>query len=128
MTSSGSQADVSRVSGSRSLRFSPQVVLVHLQQALWGVAVTMCVCCSWCGANQLAKVTLRRLNAPLTITWFSTSWNCLLFPLYYLGHLCCSAERQSPRQRFRYRVFLSGVCHSSGILLGHTLNRKIKDI
>ncbi|XP_031438490.2 putative thiamine transporter SLC35F3a [Clupea harengus] len=101
MTSSGSQADVSRVSGSRRLRFSPQVVLVHLQQALWGVAVTMCVCCSWCGANQLAKVTLRRLNAPLTITWFSTSWNCLLFPLYYLGHLCCSAERQSPRQRFR---------------------------
>ncbi|XP_063073003.1 solute carrier family 35 member F3-like [Engraulis encrasicolus] len=106
ITSSGSQADVSRATsrgGSRGqrLRCCLRVVVVHLQQALWGVAVTLCVCWSWCGSNQLAKQTLRRLNAPLTITWFSTSWNCLLFPLYYLGHLCCSAERQSPRQRFR---------------------------
>ncbi|XP_062374784.1 putative thiamine transporter SLC35F3a [Sardina pilchardus] len=101
MTSSGSQADVSKASRSRRLRCYTQIVMVHLQQALWGVAVTMCVCWSWCGSTQLAKVTLRRLNAPLTITWFSTSWNCLLFPLYYLGYLCCSAERQGPRQRFR---------------------------
>ncbi|KAL2102248.1 hypothetical protein ACEWY4_001416 [Coilia grayii] len=101
MTSSGSQADVSRASRGRRVRCYLRLIVVHLQQALWGVAVTMCVCWSWCGSTQLAKETLRRLNAPLTITWFSTSWNCILFPLYYLGHLCWSTERQSPRQRFR---------------------------
>ncbi|MCI4384360.1 hypothetical protein PGIGA_G00037760 [Pangasianodon gigas] len=75
--------------------------VAHLRQALWGVTVVLCVCSSWTGSTQLAKLTLRQLNVPFTLTWFSTSWNCLLFPLYYLGHLCWSKDRQGVRQRFR---------------------------
>ncbi|XP_039520965.1 putative thiamine transporter SLC35F3a isoform X2 [Pimephales promelas] len=74
---------------------------VLLRKALWGVAMVICICASWTGCTQLAKVTIRRLNVPFTLTWFSTSWNCAIFPLYYLGHLCCSKDRQSPKQRFR---------------------------
>lgn len=76
--------------------------LAHLRQALWGFTVVLCVCLSWTGSTQLAKLTLRQLNVPFTLTWFSTSWNCILFPLYYLAHLCWSKERQSIRQRFRW--------------------------
>lgn len=82
---------------------------VHLRRALWGVAVLICICVSWTGCTQLAKVTIRRLNVPFTLTWFSTSWNCAIFPLYYLGHLCCSKDRQTPRQHFRW----DGLCFLS---------------
>lgn len=75
---------------------------VLLRRALWGVAMVICICASWTGCTQLAKITIRRLNVPFTLTWFSTSWNCAIFPLYYLGHLCCSKDRQSPKQRFRW--------------------------
>ncbi|KAM9462620.1 putative thiamine transporter SLC35F3a [Clarias gariepinus] len=75
--------------------------VAHLRQALWGVTVVLCVCFSWTGSTQLAKITLKELNVPFTLTWFSTSWNCLLFPLYYMGHLCWSKDRQSIRQRLR---------------------------
>lgn len=74
---------------------------VHLRTALWGVAVVICICISWSGCTQMAKITVRRLNVPFTLTWFSTSWNCAIFPIYYLGHLCFSKDRQTPRQRFR---------------------------
>ncbi|XP_051968003.1 putative thiamine transporter SLC35F3 [Xyrauchen texanus] len=78
-----------------------RMTTVHLRRALWGVAVVICICLSWSGCTQLAKITVRRLNVTFTLTWFSTSWNCVIFPLYYLGHLCCSKDRHSPRQRFR---------------------------
>ncbi|XP_030630982.1 putative thiamine transporter SLC35F3a [Chanos chanos] len=100
----GGAAGVSRAepaSRRQSLRCCVQVTCVHLRHALWGFAMLICVCSSWSGSTQLAKLTVRRLNIPFAITWFSTSWNCLIFPLYYLGHLCCSRERHTPRQRFR---------------------------
>lgn len=78
--------------------------VAHLRQALWGVTVVLCVSSSWMGSTQLAKLTLRQLNVPFTLTWFSTAWNCLLFPLYYLGHLCWSKERQSIGQCFRWAL------------------------
>uniref|UniRef100_A0A8C1BK83 Solute carrier family 35 member F3a n=2 Tax=Cyprinus carpio TaxID=7962 RepID=A0A8C1BK83_CYPCA len=85
----------------QALRCCMHMTAVHLRRALWGVAVVICICVSWTGCTQLAKITIRRLNVPFTLTWFSTSWNCAIFPLYYLGHLCCSKDRQTPRQRFR---------------------------
>ncbi|XP_055031091.2 putative thiamine transporter SLC35F3a [Misgurnus anguillicaudatus] len=85
----------------QSLRCCLHMTAVHLQRALWGVAMVICICLSWSGSTQLAKITVRRLNVPFTLTWFSTSWNCIIFPLYYLGHLCCTKDRQTPRQRFR---------------------------
>ncbi|XP_037400215.1 putative thiamine transporter SLC35F3a [Pygocentrus nattereri] len=78
-----------------------RVMAVHLRRALWGVITVLCICSSWSGSTQLAKLTVRQLNIPFTLTWFATSWNCIIFPLYYLGHLCCSKDRQTPRQRFR---------------------------
>ncbi|XP_051529957.1 putative thiamine transporter SLC35F3 [Myxocyprinus asiaticus] len=78
-----------------------RMTAVHLRRAIWGVAVVICICLSWSGCTQLAKITVRRLNVTFTLTWFSTSWNCVTFPLYYLGHLCCSKDRHSPRQCFR---------------------------
>lgn len=83
------------------LRCCLHLTAVHLRRALWGVAMVICICMSWSGSTQLAKITVRRLNIPFTLTWFSTSWNCAIFPVYYLGHLCWSKDRQTPRQRFR---------------------------
>ncbi|XP_068080744.2 putative thiamine transporter SLC35F3a isoform X1 [Danio rerio] len=83
------------------LRCCLHLTAVHLRGALWGVAMVICICMSWSGSTQLAKITVRRLNIPFTLTWFSTSWNCAIFPIYYLGHLCWSKDRQTPRQRFR---------------------------
>lgn len=75
--------------------------IAHLRQALWGITVVLCACLSWTGSTQLSKRILRQLNIPFTLTWFCNSWNCVLFPAYYLGHLCWNKERQSIRQRFR---------------------------
>ncbi|XP_006895445.1 PREDICTED: solute carrier family 35 member F3 [Elephantulus edwardii] len=73
----------------------------QLQKAFWGVAVVLCVCASWAGSTQLAKLTFKTFDAPFTLTWFATNWNFLFFPLYYAGHVCKSAEKQSVKQRFR---------------------------
>lgn len=67
----------------------------------WGVAVVLCVCSSWAGSTQLAKLTFRKFDAPFTLTWFATNWNVLFFPLYYVGHICKSTEKQSVKQRYR---------------------------
>ncbi|XP_069911642.1 solute carrier family 35 member F3 isoform X3 [Oryctolagus cuniculus] len=73
----------------------------QLRKIFWGVAVVLCVCSSWAGSTQLAKLTFRKFDAPFTLTWFATNWNFLFFPLYYAGHICKSAEKQSVKQRFR---------------------------
>ena len=73
----------------------------QLKKIFWGVAVVLCVCSSWAGATQLAKLTFRKFDAPFTLTWFATNWNFLFFPLYYAGHVCKSAEKQSVKQRYR---------------------------
>ncbi|XP_056148162.1 solute carrier family 35 member F3 isoform X1 [Lampris incognitus] len=87
--------------GRRRLHCCIRLTTVHVRKALWGVAMVMCVCSSWAGSTQLAKLTFKQFDAPFTLTWFATTWNCLFFPLYYIGHLCKSPERQTPRQRFR---------------------------
>ncbi|KAL6466340.1 hypothetical protein MHYP_G00241440 [Metynnis hypsauchen] len=85
----------------RRLHCCVRVTAVQVRKALWGVAMVMCVCSSWAGSTQLAKLTFKRFDAPFTLTWFATTWNCLFFPLYYVGHLCKSPERQTLKQRFR---------------------------
>ncbi|XP_077469858.1 solute carrier family 35 member F3 isoform X5 [Stigmatopora argus] len=88
-------------SSRRKLRCCIRITAVQVRKALWGVAMVMCVCSSWAGSTQLAKLTFKHFDAPFTLTWFATTWNCLFFPLYYVGHLCKSAERQTARQRLR---------------------------
>uniref|UniRef100_A0A8C6P523 Solute carrier family 35 member F3 n=1 Tax=Nothobranchius furzeri TaxID=105023 RepID=A0A8C6P523_NOTFU len=85
----------------RRLHCCIRVTAVQVRKALWGVAMVMCVCSSWAGSTQLAKLTFKKFDAPFTLTWFATTWNCLFFPLYYIGHVYKSPERQTPRQRFR---------------------------
>ncbi|XP_066238403.1 solute carrier family 35 member F3 isoform X1 [Saccopteryx leptura] len=73
----------------------------QLRKLSWGLAVVLCVCASWASSTQLAKLTFHTFDAPFTLTWFATAWNCLFFPLYYAGHICKAAERQSVLQRYR---------------------------
>lgn len=79
--------------------------VTQLKKIFWGVAVVLGVCSSWSGSTQLAKLTFKKFDAPFTLTWFATNWNFLFFPLYYLGHVFKSAEKQSPKQRYRYGNF-----------------------
>ncbi|XP_077438330.1 solute carrier family 35 member F3 isoform X1 [Vanacampus margaritifer] len=88
-------------SSRRKLHCCIRITAVQVQKALWGVAMVICVCSSWAGSTQLAKLTFKHFDAPFTLTWFATTWNCLFFPLYYVGHLCKSPERQTARQRLR---------------------------
>lgn len=104
--STGGAAGAEPSSSRRRLHCCIRVTTVQVRKALWGVAMVMCVCSSWAGSTQLAKLTFKQFDAPFTLTWFATTWNCLFFPLYYIGHLCKSPERQTPRQRFRW-----GDCH-----------------
>uniref|UniRef100_A0A8B9H603 Solute carrier family 35 member F3b n=2 Tax=Astyanax mexicanus TaxID=7994 RepID=A0A8B9H603_ASTMX len=97
----GGGAGAESGAGKRRLQCCVRVTAVQVRKALWGVAMVMCVCSSWAGSTQLAKLTFRQFDAPFTLTWFATTWNCLFFPLYYIGHMCKSPERQTPRQRFR---------------------------
>ncbi|XP_067092864.1 solute carrier family 35 member F3 isoform X2 [Osmerus mordax] len=92
---------VESATGRRRLRCCVRVTALQVRKALWGVAMVICVCSSWAGATQLAKLTFRRFDAPFTLTWFATTWNSLFFPLYYAGHVCKSSEKQTPRQRLR---------------------------
>ncbi|XP_073776343.1 solute carrier family 35 member F3 isoform X2 [Danio rerio] len=94
-------AGVESGAGRQRLRCCVRVTAVQVRKAIWGVAMVMCVCSSWAGSTQLAKLTFKKYDAPFTLTWFATTWNCLFFPLYYIGHLCKSPERQTPKQRFR---------------------------
>ncbi|XP_006638828.1 solute carrier family 35 member F3 isoform X2 [Lepisosteus oculatus] len=83
------------------LRCCLQISAAQARKALWGVAMVLCVCSSWTGSTQLAKLTFQQFDAPFTLTWFATNWNFLFFPLYYTGHLYKSTERQTPKQRYR---------------------------
>ncbi|XP_052468593.1 putative thiamine transporter SLC35F3 isoform X2 [Carassius gibelio] len=94
-------AGVESGAGRQRLHCCIRVTAVQVRKAIWGVAMVMCVCSSWAGSTQLAKLTFKQYDAPFTLTWFTTTWNCLFFPLYYIGHLCKSPERQTPKQRFR---------------------------
>ncbi|XP_066553075.1 solute carrier family 35 member F3 isoform X2 [Amia ocellicauda] len=85
----------------RLLHCCLHVSAAQARKALWGVAMVLCVCSSWTGSTQLAKLTFTQYDAPFTLTWFATNWNSLFFPLYYVGHLYKAPERQSPKQRYR---------------------------
>ncbi|XP_026872334.1 putative thiamine transporter SLC35F3 isoform X2 [Electrophorus electricus] len=98
---SGSGPGTESGAGRQTLHCCVRVSAGQVRKALWGVAMVICVCSSWAGFTQLAKLTFKQFDAPFTITWFATTWNCLFFPLYYIGHLCKGPERQTPKQRFR---------------------------
>ncbi|KAK6466320.1 putative thiamine transporter SLC35F3 isoform X1 [Huso huso] len=72
-----------------------------LRKLAWGLVLACCVAVSWAGSTHIAKLALHTINAPFFLTWFTTTWNLLFFPLYYVGHLFWAEKRQSPLKQFR---------------------------
>ncbi|KAM4770944.1 LOW QUALITY PROTEIN: solute carrier family 35 member F3 [Rhinophrynus dorsalis] len=75
--------------------------VLQIKKFSCGIAMILCVCTSWSGSTQLAKSALNKVDAPLTLTWFSTNWNVLFFPIYYVGHVLQSDEKKSPIQKYQ---------------------------
>ncbi|GAB1293818.1 Putative thiamine transporter SLC35F3 [Apodemus speciosus] len=94
------QAPAGTEAGGRTSRHHWTCSQERLRKVFWGVAVVFCVCASWAGSTQLARLTFKTFDAPFTLTWFATNWNFLFFPLYYAGHVCKSTEKQSVKQRY----------------------------
>nr|XP_033794504.1 putative thiamine transporter SLC35F3 isoform X2 [Geotrypetes seraphini] len=87
--------------GGRGNRSCWKCSITQLKKFFWGMMIIICVCSSWSGSTQLAKSTFKKFDAPFTLTWFATNWNFLFFPLYYIGYVSKSTEKQSPQQRYR---------------------------
>ncbi|ETE73938.1 Solute carrier family 35 member F4, partial [Ophiophagus hannah] len=63
---------------------------------LWGFLIILSVSSSWIGTTQIVKITYKNFDYPFFMTWFSTNWNIMFFPVYYSGHLATAQEKQSP--------------------------------
>ncbi|XP_066550741.1 solute carrier family 35 member F4 isoform X1 [Amia ocellicauda] len=70
-------------------------------KVLGGLLVVLSVSSSWVGTTQIVKLTFQSFSCPFFMTWFSTNWNILFFPLYYSGHLVTARQKQTPIQKFR---------------------------
>ena len=55
---------------------------------LIGVAIVIGIALSWVGSTQFAQSTYSpEFNAPFFVTWFSTSWMLVVFPVYFFPGL-----------------------------------------
>jgi len=70
-------------------------------KAAWGLLIILSVSSSWVGTTQIVKITYKNFYCPFFMTWFSTNWNIMFFPVYYSGHLATAQEKQSPMKKFR---------------------------
>ncbi|TSQ46666.1 Solute carrier family 35 member F4 [Bagarius yarrelli] len=70
-------------------------------KVIGGLLVVLCVSSSWVGTTQVVQWTFKSFSCPFFISWFSTNWNILFFPLYYSGHVAITREKQTPIQKFR---------------------------
>ncbi|XP_062824721.1 solute carrier family 35 member F4 isoform X2 [Anolis carolinensis] len=68
---------------------------------VWGFLIILSVSSSWVGTTQIVKITYKNFDYPFFMTWFSTNWNIMFFPVYYSGHLATAQEKQSPIKKFR---------------------------
>ncbi|XP_069494181.1 solute carrier family 35 member F4 isoform X1 [Ambystoma mexicanum] len=67
----------------------------------WGCLIILSVSSSWVGTTQIVKITYQNFYCPFFMTWFSTNWNIMFFPIYYSGHLAAAQEKQSPLKKIR---------------------------
>lgn len=72
-----------------------------LLKAVWGLLIILSVSSSWVGTTQIVKITYKNFYCPFFMTWFSTNWNIMFFPVYYSGHLATAQVKQSPMKKFR---------------------------
>uniref|UniRef100_A0A8C8VEY7 Solute carrier family 35 member F4 n=1 Tax=Pelusios castaneus TaxID=367368 RepID=A0A8C8VEY7_9SAUR len=70
-------------------------------KVVWGFLIILSVSSSWVGTTQIVKITYKNFDYPFFMTWFSTNWNIMFFPVYYSGHLATAQEKQSPIKKFR---------------------------
>nr|XP_021516169.1 solute carrier family 35 member F4-like [Meriones unguiculatus] len=70
-------------------------------KTIWGLLIILSVSSSWVGTTQIVKITYKNFYCPFFMTWFSTNWNIMFFPVYYSGHLATAQEKQSPMKKFR---------------------------
>ncbi|XP_023149481.2 solute carrier family 35 member F4 isoform X1 [Amphiprion ocellaris] len=70
-------------------------------KVLGGLLVVLCVSSSWVGTTQVVKLTFQSFSCPFFISWFSSNWNILFFPIYYSLHVVTTREKQTPIQKFR---------------------------
>lgn len=68
---------------------------------IWRFLIILSVSSSWVGTTQFVKITYETFDCPFFMTWFSTNWNIMVFPIYYSGHLATAQEKQSPIRKFR---------------------------
>lgn len=55
---------------------------------LIGVAIVIGIAFSWVGSTQFAQSSYSPdFNAPFFVSWFSTSWVLVVFPVYFLRAL-----------------------------------------
>lgn len=58
------------------------------KKMLIGVAIVIGIALSWVGSTQFAQSTYSPdFNAPFLVTWFSTSWMLVVFPVHFLPGL-----------------------------------------
>ncbi|XP_072345565.1 solute carrier family 35 member F4 isoform X2 [Scyliorhinus torazame] len=67
----------------------------------WAFLVILSVSSSWVGTTQIVKVTYKNFHCPFFMTWFSTNWNIMFFPVYYSGHLASAPEKQTLIKKIR---------------------------
>lgn len=70
-------------------------------KVLGGLLMVLCISSSWVGTTQVVKLTYQSFSCPFFISWFSSNWNILFFPIYYSGHVVLTREKQTPIQKFR---------------------------
>ncbi|XP_029688887.1 solute carrier family 35 member F4 isoform X3 [Takifugu rubripes] len=70
-------------------------------KVLGGLLMVLCVSSSWVGTTQVVKLTFQSFSCPFFISWFSSNWNILFFPIYYSGNVVITREKQTPIQKFR---------------------------
>ncbi|XP_017567308.1 solute carrier family 35 member F4 isoform X2 [Pygocentrus nattereri] len=97
---SDSHAETPASEASRE-RSSYQMCANVVLKVLGGLLVVLCVSSSWVGTTQVVQRTFKSFSCPFFISWFSTNWNILFFPLYYSGHVAITREKQTPIQKFR---------------------------
>ncbi|MGH0189853.1 UNVERIFIED_CONTAM: hypothetical protein FKN15_039312 [Acipenser sinensis] len=71
-------------------------------RVLGSLLVVLSISSSWVGTTQVMKLTFQSFSCPFFMTWFSTNWNILFFPIYYSGHLVTGSPKQTPIQKFRW--------------------------
>ena len=68
---------------------------------LIGVAIVIGIAFSWVGSTQFAQSSYSPdFNAPFFVSWFSTSWVLVVFPVYFLRALLIRGKKITQFYRF----------------------------